>query len=80
MKKKIKINLSNNNKKIIIVAISVIVVFLIGFILKNTSFINKLFANVDSSNRDYFEDQFFILLLLIVITMKMVHKRNMMIF
>ena len=59
MKKKIKINLSNNNKKIIIVAISVIVVFLIGFILKNTSFINKLFANVDSSNRDYFEDDFF---------------------
>lgn len=59
MKKKIKINLSNNNKKIIIVTISVIVVFLIGFILKNTSFINKLFANVDSSNRDYFEDQFF---------------------
>lgn len=59
MKRKIKINISNNNKKIIIVAISVIVVFFIGFILKNTSFINKLFANVDSSNRDYFEDDFF---------------------
>ena len=59
MKKKIKINLSNNNKKIIIVAISIIAVFLVGFALKNTSFINKLFANVDSSNRDYFEDDFF---------------------
>ena len=59
MKRKIKINLSNNNKKIIIVAISIIVVFLVGFALKNTSFINKLFANVDSSNRDYFEDDFF---------------------
>ena len=56
---KMKINLLNNNKKIIIVAISVIVVFLVGFTLKNTSFINKLFANVDSSNSDYFEDDFF---------------------
>lgn len=59
MNRKIKINLSNNNKKIIIIAISIIIVFIIGFSLRNTSFINKLFANVNSSNREYFEDDYF---------------------
>ena len=57
MKRKIKINLSNNNKKIIIIAISVIVVFLIVFALKNTPFMNKLFANVDDIESKYFDDE-----------------------
>lgn len=58
MKKKSKPNLTNKNK-IIIIAISIIIVFLVVFSLKNSSFINRLFANVNSSNRDYFEDDYF---------------------
>lgn len=57
MNRKIKINLSNNNKKIIIVAISVIIVFLVGFALKNASFINKLFANANDMESKYFDDE-----------------------